>query len=198
SESDRGRRDRALPREPDRLQGTAFRRVPAGAAEEQRRQSPAARAEGERGGSEPERARGEVERYADESADERPVHADELQIAADVKLDPRSRRPRVPLLDRLRHDRAQAVAVVLDQVDQDLLQPQVQPRAYLRVLDERTPDAAHLPLEAEPERGLAVGERLVQVRPDPAPQIADVSVHGWMIEKRLLQRAAPLDQGWVA
>src|SRR5690606_28372675 len=73
SESDRGRRDRALPREPDRLQGTAFRRVPAGAAEEQRRQSPAARAEGERGGSEPERARGEVERYADESADERPV-----------------------------------------------------------------------------------------------------------------------------
>src|SRR5262249_40910771 len=109
----------------------------------------------------------------------------------DRELDAARGRARVPLLDRLRHDLAQRVAVVFYEVEQYLLEPRVELRGNGRLARERRADLADFALYAEPQRRARVCKRGVQVGGEPLPEIVGVRADGGVLDHLDLERAAP-------
>ena len=74
-----------------------------------------------------------VDQHADQAADDGAVDPDELQVAADVQLDPAGRLLAVPALDGVGDDRGQLGAVPVDGEDRGVGGQAVQPGAQLVV-----------------------------------------------------------------
>lgn len=106
----------------------------------------------------------------DDSANDRTVDADELQIAADFQFDFLRDRFGVPMADRVRNQSRNSMALIVDDGEHRVAQPCVQPFAHGAIFEQALRDACNgffdTALDVRRRRGGVALDARLDVAPD--------------------------------
>ena len=111
-----------------------------------------------------------MDQDADQAADDGAVDPDELQVAADVELDPVGGLLAVPPLDGVRDDRGELGAVPVDDEDRGVGGDPVEPPAQVLVDGEPLGEGDQLGLQPAPQLAVRVAQRPEQGLAQRVPQ----------------------------